>query len=837
MYRKTRIRSRFILVPIFLILISTIATIALLVALRWQQDTRSQAAPTASFKSYVPRGNPWDLWADTVIGQRDFGEVSAREIVPDKLNIPGGVVVDTSVKPGRMYVWDSGNNRILGVDLEQCYGRTSRCQPKVVIGQTSGSDYGACNQDASYSDYPNRAPASFKTLCGVWEGSHTELEDKSFASMAVDRSGNLYVPDANNNRVVVYNSPFTSDVQADIVLGQNDFSGNLCNKKLVQSLPGQPSEPIPNPTNSSICFSYLGGGVATDADENIWIADSNNNRVVRFPKGSKRADLVLGQSSFTTRNDTILANPLAVRVDDSGHVWVADSGHNRVLRYSEPYSIGMDADMIIGEPGDFNLITSIEFDPQGRGLWIADFTNGNKHSLWSFEGVPVENSTFSVAYHGGGSVGFDAESNMLVSNYYTADVKRYTYTQFPPNNCRQHDGNLDACNLEPDCAYYVCSGQCWPEGTPNTIGCSGATTVGGYVETKSLYSPPEGYNLTSAKRLENSAWTGLTVLGNQLVVSDGRLLFWNDLSSLSNGKSPDGFVGSSDILTIPQPRYAQVKSDAKSRLWASSSDRIDVFQGPLTRGQQKIASITGTVPILGGGSIALSSIHGIAVNKDGSALWVSMAYHQHRVVRITNPLTNPVVDIVLGQANASGTYCNRDKNDPRNEDAWAGQLDNDRLNTFCWPGAIELDKYGNLFVSDHLIEVAGNHRMLMFAEGTLQRKQKATGALYGVNATKVFPRGIGKLSHAHFGMAFNSKNQMVVGQNPYTGNRVLEYYKEPLKLNPADPMDAVFARPDGIFNDFYGWPVALAFDSNDNLYAYDANRSKVLIYKQPVFDY
>ncbi len=837
MPRKKQIKSRFILATIGMVLVSTLALVLLSFGVRWQQDTRSQAAKITSLQSSVPRGNPWDLWADVVIGQRDFGEVSAREIVPDKVNIPGGVVVDTTVSPGRMYVWDSGNNRILGVDLAQCYGRANRCQPKIIIGQPAGNDFGACNQDAAYEEHVQRKPASAKTLCGVWEGTHTILEDKSFASMAVDSSSNLIVPDANNNRVLVYNNPFTTDVQADRVLGQSDFSGNLCNRQKIQDLPGTPAQPVPNPSADSICFHYLGGGVATDAQGNIWVADSNNNRVLRFPPRGQSADLVLGQQGFTTRYDAALAQPLAVRVDDQGHVWVADSGHNRVLRYSAPFSIGMQPDMILGEPGDFNLITSIEFDPEGRGLWIADFTDGNRHQLWSFEGSKLEGQVFNPGLHSGGSVGIDAEKNMLVSNYYSADVRKFTPMLLPPNDCRQYDGDVAACDAAPDCAFYACSQQCWPEGTPMYLGCAGVPPEGGYVETKSLYSPPTGYNLTSAKRLENSAWTGLAVLGNQLVVSDGRLLFWNDLQSISNGKAPDGYVGSSSILTIPEPRYAQIKADAMNRLWASNVERIDVFQGPLINGEQRVASISGAIRVLGGGSITLSDIHGVAPAKDGSAVWVSMSYHQHKVVRISNPLTNPVIDVVLGQANASGSYCNRDAGDPRNENPWAGQSNNDRLNTLCWPGAIGLDTFGNLYVSDHLIEVAGNHRMLVFKASQFQKNQKTVAAIFGPNAKKVFPRGEGRYAHAHFGMAFNSKNQMVVGQNPYTGNRVLEYYKDPLKLNPANPLDPEFARPDGTFADFFGWPVALDFDAQDNLYAYDANRSKVLIYKQPVFEY
>ncbi len=48
-----------------------------------------------------------------------------------------------------------------------------------------------------------------------------------------------------------------------------------------------------------------------------------------------------------------------------------------------------------------------------------------------------------------------------------------------PANCRNFDGNLDACDSHGiaslvgggNCAYYLCSNQCWPKGTPNSVAC------------------------------------------------------------------------------------------------------------------------------------------------------------------------------------------------------------------------------------------------------------------------------------------------------------------------------------------------------------------------------
>src|SRR5579885_1656671 len=62
------------------------------------------------------RGTAGDLWGDIELGKRDFTEDVPREVVPDKVSSPGGVIVDRSVSPGRAYIWDSGNSRIIGID-------------------------------------------------------------------------------------------------------------------------------------------------------------------------------------------------------------------------------------------------------------------------------------------------------------------------------------------------------------------------------------------------------------------------------------------------------------------------------------------------------------------------------------------------------------------------------------------------------------------------------------------------------------------------------------------------------------------------------------------------
>lgn len=756
-----------------------------------QQELRARA------QAEMPmRGITGDLWADTVIGKRDFGEIAPREIVPYKVSAPGGVIIDKSVSPGRMYVWDSGNSRILGIDLAKCYAQGSPCSADIVIGQPSASDYGACNLDSSFQTYPNRPTASASTLCGVSERTHTTLEDKSFSSMFVDDSGSLYVADSVNHRVLKYISPFTTDTVADEVWGQTDFSGNRCN----HTGGSIPSDPAPPPSASSLCFHAIGGngsGVTLDALGNLWVADGGNNRVLRFPKDqatgtiSKTADVVLGQPNFTTGGDWSygstmdkMTGPAAVRFDNQGRLYVADSGNNRVLVFiptAPSFTSGMSASYTLGSGFNGGPL-GLEIDPQGRGIWTFEHAGfDGKLKLWSFDGTLLKDLP-RIGNPGGGSVGIDTGGNLLASAYvYGQDVYR-----FAPQ----------------------------PDGT--------------YTIDKQLFSPPGGYNLTSSRRLEHPAWVGVAIAGNQLIVADGRILFWNDLASLTNGKPADGYVGSDSFTSLPNPEFQHVKADGSGRIWVPRRTEIRVYQAPLSIGQAPLTIITSPLNVLGGGQITLTDALALVPTPNGNFLWVSEAGN-HRVFRIRNPLTTPVVDIVLGQLDLAGNQCNRGlvpaPNTGTNQDA--------DLTMLCYPGTLSIDRKGNLYVSDHFLEAQGNWRLLIFAPSLFPASPSSI--IYAPSATKSFPRSssTNQYTHMTFEPAFDSSNRMVVGYNPYSGKRFAEYYNDPTKVNPTNPSDPTYAQPDGQLKDFYGWPVAMAFDSANNLYAYDANRGQIRIYKNP----
>jgi sugar lactone lactonase YvrE len=153
----------------------------------------------------------------------------------------------------------------------------------------------------------------------------------------------------------------------------------------------------------------LPNGVWVDASDTLWVADRGNNRVLRFDTVSNNAaenssaDGVLGQANFVTGASGAgaagLSSPRSVAVSAGGELFVADSSNNRVLRYDNAGTLanGANATGVLGQL-DFVGITSglsatqMDF-PLGvtitpdDALWVSDDDNNR---LIRFDGASTK---------------------------------------------------------------------------------------------------------------------------------------------------------------------------------------------------------------------------------------------------------------------------------------------------------------------------------------------------------------------------------------------------------------------------------------------------------------
>lgn len=232
--------------------------------------------------------------ADHVIGQADFtsGTPNRGNTNPAATTLAGPMGMHYN---GNLFVADYFNNRVL---VYTSIPTSSGAAAAYVIGQDNfASREQATDQNSLFGPI-----------------SVFAIPSTSFSLMISDTENNrvLYFPDFRNNT-------------ATKVIGQIDFTSNLANQGGT------------NPTASTL---YQPHGVSA-IDDRLCIADWRNNRVLLYnnivptQQFDVAANMVIGQSDFTSKNNSVVAanklnNPTGLQGSPDGLI-MGDTGNHRVL--------------------------------------------------------------------------------------------------------------------------------------------------------------------------------------------------------------------------------------------------------------------------------------------------------------------------------------------------------------------------------------------------------------------------------------------------------------------------------------------------------------------------
>jgi|GEM_PF-3918384 len=357
-----------------------------------------------------------DIIADGVLGQPNFSSSAANN-----LNLPGGAnrlqsPRAAAIDPlsGRIFVSDGSNHRVLSWPSAPGFANSQAAD--LVLGQANFNDITPNTggmSDATLSAPRGLALDGLGNLYVADSANHRVLvfsppfssgmsaalvigtsgvsgaDAQSFNSpsdVAVSSAGGLFVADYNNHRVLGFTAPLTTDLAADLVIGQPDFTSNAANQGALAPFAASLASPR---------------GLALDGLGNLYVADNANHRVLLFQvplANGMDASHVLGQPDFTsgaanqgvsTPSALSLSGPRGLAVDARGSLFVADYDNNRVLEYSAPLTGDAAADRVFGQadfdsglpnagggskPYTLKSPAGVAFDARGY-LYVADQSN------------------------------------------------------------------------------------------------------------------------------------------------------------------------------------------------------------------------------------------------------------------------------------------------------------------------------------------------------------------------------------------------------------------------------------------------------------------------------
>ena len=307
------------------------------------------------------------------------------------LGYPEGIALDAA---GNLFIADSGNNKIREVDATthvittvagngiEGYAGDGSAAASASIAAPYGIAVDAAGDLFIADTYNHRirevnaATQVITTVAGngnsgfSGDGSAAALASLWFPrGIAVDATGNLFIADADNNRIREVNA--TTHVITTVAgNGGYSFSGD-----------GSVA------TSASLALPY---GIALDAAGDLFIADTENNRIREVNATTHVITTVAGNGSYSFSGDGSTATsasldyPRGIAVDAAGNLFIADANNNRIREVNATTHVitTVAGNGFSGYSGDGSAATSASLNyPQGiavdaaGNLFIADYGN------------------------------------------------------------------------------------------------------------------------------------------------------------------------------------------------------------------------------------------------------------------------------------------------------------------------------------------------------------------------------------------------------------------------------------------------------------------------------
>jgi uncharacterized protein (TIGR03437 family) len=583
------------------------------------------------------------------------------------------------------------------------------------------------------------------------DGPPTGAQLNGPSGVAVDSAGNLYIADTNNQSI-------------------RKVSGGLITTMAGNQTSGYSGDTGPA-TNAQLNGPW---GVAVDSVGDLYIADTNNQRIRKVSNGVISTVAGNGTHGFSGDNGPAasaqLSNPCGLAMDSLGGLYIADSSNNRIRKVSGGVITTVAGNGTPGFSGDNGPATSAHLAyPQGvavdsaANLYIADYGNNRVRR--------VSNAVITTVA-GNGTPGFSGDSGPATS----AQLAN------PEGVAVDSAANLYIADTSNSRIRKVSNGVIATVAGNGTVGFSGDNGP----PTSAQLANPWGVAVDSAANLYIADY------GNNRIrkVSNGTI-------TTVAGNGTRGFSGDNGPATSAQfydPGGLAVDSAGNLYIADYGNNRIrKVSNGLITTAAGGGAALGDNGPAT---SAQLSNPYGVAVDSAGN-LYVA-DWGNNRIRKVANGTITTVAG--NGTRGFSG-----DNGPPTN-----AQLAN--------PQGVAVDSAGNLYIADF-----GNFRIRKVSNGVI--------TTVAGNGTPGFSGDNGPATGAQlanpYGVAIDPAGNLYIGDS---GNsRVREVSNGSISTVAGNGTFGFSGDNGPAASAQLANPYGVAIDSAGNLYIGDAGNSRIRV--------
>ncbi len=226
-------------------------------------------------------------------------------------------------------------------------------------------------------------------------------------------SGSVYIPDTYNSRIQAFDPLGNFRFMWGFGVKDGLFKRESCISSCQKGIPGQQYGQVHTPTGIAAANGY------------VYLADFQTSRIERFRANGQGP--VVNWGAFGPGN-TQFKNPAAVTVDSQGHVFVADTGNNKIKKFTSNGAFLAKWSNAGSKDGQVQFPWGIAADNAGN-VYVADTynnrvekfsANGKFLAKWGKRGTG--NGQFSQPF----GIATDRAGNVYVADTFNDRIQKFS---------------------------------------------------------------------------------------------------------------------------------------------------------------------------------------------------------------------------------------------------------------------------------------------------------------------------------------------------------------------------------------------------------------------------